>query len=137
MEVRGRCVVAGPELFRARDSRAQSPHFCPQPVGNQTADYPFLKREIQEREKRHMASKILVLALSVLLSALLGTATTAFAQSQRNYGPNGPATGDTFGEPYSGTAAAFIGIITPIGITDTDIADARFRYVRCAASAVK
>jgi hypothetical protein len=106
MEVRGRCVVAGPALFRARDSRAQSPHFCPQPVGNQTADYPFLKREIQEREKRHMASKILVLALSVLLSALLGTATTAFAQSQRNYGPNGPATGDTFGEPYSGTAAA-------------------------------
>jgi hypothetical protein len=106
MEVRGRCVVAAPALFRVSNSRGQSPHFCPQPVGNQTADYPFLKREIQEREKRHMASRILVLALSVLLSALLGTATTAFAQSQRNYGPDGPATGDTFGEPYSGTAAA-------------------------------
>jgi hypothetical protein len=51
-----------------------------------------------------MISKILVLALSV--SALLGVATTGFAQSQRNYGPDGPATGDTFGEPYSGTAAA-------------------------------
>ena len=51
-----------------------------------------------------MISKILVLALSV--SALLATATTGFAQSQRNYGPDGPATGDTFGEPYSGTAAA-------------------------------
>jgi hypothetical protein len=51
-----------------------------------------------------MTSKIFALALLVLLSA--GTATTGFAQSQRNYGPNGPATGDTFGEPYSGTAAA-------------------------------
>jgi hypothetical protein len=49
-----------------------------------------------------MISKTFALALSVLLSA----ATTGFAQSQRNYGPNGPATGDTFGEPYSGTAAA-------------------------------
>jgi hypothetical protein len=80
--------------------------FAPQPVGNQTADHPFLKRERCRNGKRHMTSKILVLALSVLLSASLGTATTAFAQSQRNYGPNGPATGDTFGEPYSGTAAA-------------------------------
>jgi hypothetical protein len=52
-----------------------------------------------------MTSKISVFALSALLSVLLGTA-TGFAQSQRNYGPNGPATGDTFGEPYSGTAAA-------------------------------
>lgn len=52
-----------------------------------------------------MASKISVLVLSALLSVLLGTA-TSFAQSQRNYGPSGPATGDTFGEPYSGSAGA-------------------------------
>jgi hypothetical protein len=44
----------------------------------------------------------LVLALAILFS----TTAISFAQSQRNYGPNGPATGDTFGEPYSGTAAA-------------------------------
>jgi hypothetical protein len=106
-------------------------------------DNPFLKRENAGTENVTMTSKILVLALSV--SALLATATTGFAQSQRNYGPDGPATGDTFGEPYSGTAAArrgddlpYTGIIIPIiGITDTDIAEARFRYLRCAASAVK
>jgi hypothetical protein len=68
------------------------------------ADNPFLKRENAGTENVTMTSKILVLALSV--SALLATATTGFAQSQRNYGPDGPATGDTFGEPYSGTAAA-------------------------------
>jgi hypothetical protein len=39
--------------------------------------------------------------------------------------------------PIRGVAITFIGIITPIDITDTDIADARFWYVRCAASAVK
>jgi len=49
-----------------------------------------------------MSSRIVALALALLL----GSAAVAFAQSQRNYGPNGPATGDTFGEPYSGSAAA-------------------------------
>ncbi len=49
-----------------------------------------------------MFGRKLMLALVVLLSATVAS----FAQSQRNYGPNGPATGDTFGEPYSGTAAA-------------------------------
>ncbi|HUC50950.1 MAG TPA: hypothetical protein VMA30_16350 [Xanthobacteraceae bacterium] len=43
-----------------------------------------------------------ILVLAILLSAT----TISFAQSQRNYGPNGPATGDSFGEPYSGSAAA-------------------------------
>jgi hypothetical protein len=61
-------------------------------------------RENAGTESATMTSKIFVLGLSVLL--LAGTAATGFAQSQRNYGPNGPATGDTFGEPYSGTAAA-------------------------------
>ena len=84
-----------------------------------------------------MTWKIFALALSVLLT----TATTGFAQSQRNYGPSGPATGDTFGEPYSGSAAARRGMICPIpvitiistgiiriiGITGTGIADARSR----------
>jgi hypothetical protein len=42
----------------------------------------------------------------VVLVLLLSTTAIGFAQSQRNYGPNGPATGDTFGEPYSGSAAA-------------------------------
>lgn len=46
MEVRGRCVVTGPALFRAR----QISPFLPPPVGNQTVDYPFLKREMQERK---------------------------------------------------------------------------------------
>jgi hypothetical protein len=44
--------------------------------------------------------------LILMLAALISTTVMSFAQSQRNYGPNGPATGDTFGEPYSGTAAA-------------------------------
>lgn len=43
-----------------------------------------------------------VLALAIIFS----TTAIGFAQSQRNYGPNGPATGDTFGEPYSGSARA-------------------------------
>jgi hypothetical protein len=32
--------------------------------------------------------------------------TPSFAQVQPNYGPNSPGGGDTYGEPYSGTAAA-------------------------------
>lgn len=43
-----------------------------------------------------------VLALAIVFS----TAAIGLAQSQRNYGPNGPTTGDTFGEPYSGSASA-------------------------------
>jgi hypothetical protein len=43
-----------------------------------------------------------ILAVAILLSMTA----ISFGQSQRNYGPNGPATGDTFGEPYSGSAAA-------------------------------
>jgi hypothetical protein len=42
----------------------------------------------------------------LVLAILLSTTAISFGQSQRNYGPNGPATGDTFGEPYSGSAAA-------------------------------
>lgn len=34
---------------------------------------------------------------------LLGAATVSFAQSMPNYGPNAPATGDSFGKPPSGT----------------------------------
>jgi hypothetical protein len=34
------------------------------------------------------------------------TATPSLAQSQPNYGPNSPGGGDTYGEPYSGSAAA-------------------------------
>jgi hypothetical protein len=44
--------------------------------------------------------------LLVAGALLLGVTGAALAQSQRNYGPGGPATGDTFGEPYSGSAAA-------------------------------
>jgi hypothetical protein len=40
------------------------------------------------------------------LALLLTAASAALAQSQPNYGANGPATGDSFGQPYSGTAAA-------------------------------
>jgi hypothetical protein len=34
---------------------------------------------------------------------LLGATTASFAQSMPNYGPNAPATGDSFGKPPSGT----------------------------------
>ena len=88
-----------------------------------------------------MASKILVLALSVQLSALLGNATTAFAQSQRTTAPTVPRPairsvspiaeplqpGEAMICPIRGVAITFTGIITPIGIIHTAIADARFR----------
>ncbi len=51
---------------------------------------------------------ILILALALgaaSLSGLFGPS-AALAQSQPNYGPNGPVTGDTFGKPPSGSAAA-------------------------------
>jgi hypothetical protein len=54
------------------------------------------------------AAKIL-LALTLLagvaaISVL--TPTSSLAQSQPNYGPNSPGGGNTYGEPYSGSAAA-------------------------------
>jgi hypothetical protein len=42
--------------------------------------------------------KAFVLALAVLF----GTTAASLAQSLPNYGPNAPATGDSFGKPYSG-----------------------------------
>ena len=37
------------------------------------------------------------------VAVLLGATTLSFAQSLPNYGPNAPATGDSFGKPPSGT----------------------------------
>jgi hypothetical protein len=56
-----------------------------------------------------MTSRLPALVLAILVSLTIA----AFAQSQRNYGPNGPATGDTFGEPYSGSAHARRGDYLP------------------------
>jgi hypothetical protein len=42
----------------------------------------------------------------VALALLIGTASIAAAQSQRNYGPNGPSRSNCFGEPYSGAIAS-------------------------------
>jgi len=42
----------------------------------------------------------------VALALLLGTTAIASAQSQRNFGPNGPSRFDCYGEPYSGTIAS-------------------------------
>lgn len=44
----------------------------------------------------------IVVALVLLLSAT----SLGLAQSQPNYGPNGPSRSDCFGQPYSGTIAA-------------------------------
>jgi hypothetical protein len=44
--------------------------------------------------------------LIVVLALVMAGTSTCLAQSQRNYGPGGPATGDSFGQPYSGTAQA-------------------------------
>ena len=46
-----------------------------------------------------MTLKTLAAASAILLSAT----TLSFAQSMPNYGPNAPATGDSFGKPPSGT----------------------------------
>lgn len=46
-----------------------------------------------------MTLKTLATASAILLS----TMTLSFAQSMPNYGPNAPATGDSFGKPPSGT----------------------------------
>jgi hypothetical protein len=45
-----------------------------------------------------MGLKILMLAGAIVA----GAACAASAQSLPNYGPNAPATGDSYGKPYSG-----------------------------------
>lgn len=52
-----------------------------------------------------MSTKKLIVALALLLSATSAT----LAQSQPNYGPNGPAKGNCYGQPYSGAAGAKCG----------------------------
>ena len=45
----------------------------------------------------------------VALALLIGSTSIAAAQSQRNFGPNGPSRYNCFGEPYSGTVASRCG----------------------------
>jgi hypothetical protein len=49
-----------------------------------------------------MAATKIIVAVALLVSATSMT----LAQSQPNYGPNGPAKADCFGSPFSGTAGA-------------------------------
>lgn len=49
-----------------------------------------------------MTAKKLVVAVALLLSATSMT----WAQSQRNFGPNGPSRSNCYGEPYSGAVAS-------------------------------
>ena len=49
-----------------------------------------------------MTAKKIVVALALLLSATSLT----WAQSQRNFGPNGPSRSDCYGGPYSGGSVA-------------------------------
>ncbi len=44
--------------------------------------------------------------LALVLVLVLSATSITLAQSQRNYGPNGPAKGNCFGAPYSGTVAS-------------------------------
>jgi hypothetical protein len=56
-----------------------------------------------------MRTAKIAVALALLTGVVLTvniTAIPSLAQSQPNYGPNSPGGGDTYGEPYSGTAAA-------------------------------
>lgn len=46
-----------------------------------------------------MTLKTFISAIAMLMSAT----TVSLAQSMPNYGPNAPATGDSFGKPPSGT----------------------------------
>jgi hypothetical protein len=51
----------------------------------------------------------LIMTLGLLAGVVSATTlkpTPSLAQSQPNYGPNSPGGGDTYGEPYSGSAAA-------------------------------
>jgi hypothetical protein len=54
------------------------------------------------------AAKILLAftLLAGVAATRLVMPTPSHAQSQPNYGPNSPGGGDTYGEPYSGSAAA-------------------------------
>lgn len=51
-------------------------------------------------------SLALALAIAAAAAGLVGTTSSSFAQSQPNYGANSPGGGDTYGEPYSGSARA-------------------------------
>jgi hypothetical protein len=53
-------------------------------------------------EIERMTAKKIIVALALIVS----TTAMALAQSQRNCGPSGPAQGNCFGQPYSGTIAA-------------------------------
>jgi hypothetical protein len=55
-----------------------------------------------------MSGKIIMMLtlLSSVIAASLVTGAPSFAQSQPNYGPNSRGGGDTYGEPYSGSAGA-------------------------------
>ncbi len=44
--------------------------------------------------------------IALALALLLGATSAGLAQSQPNFGPNGPARSDCFGEPYSGAVAS-------------------------------
>jgi hypothetical protein len=48
----------------------------------------------------------IILTLTLIMGAGAIGSSIVLAQSQPNYGPNGPAKSDCFGEPFSGTAAA-------------------------------
>jgi len=43
-----------------------------------------------------------VKAIVSAVVVLLGATTFSYSQSLPNYGPNAPATGDSYGKPYSG-----------------------------------
>ena len=49
-----------------------------------------------------MTGKTIMLALALLV----GATAIAAAQSQRNYGPNGPSSYGCYGSSYTGTAAS-------------------------------
>ena len=67
--------------------------------GNQTMGFSVSRTT--DATERSIMAKLFALTLVMLLST-----GSSFAQSQRNYGPAGPATGDTMGQPYSGSAYA-------------------------------
>jgi hypothetical protein len=49
-----------------------------------------------------MTGKIITIAFALLV----GTTATAAAQSQRNYGPNGPSAYGCYGQAFTGTVAS-------------------------------
>jgi hypothetical protein len=49
---------------------------------------------------------MIVSKIVVALALLVGATSIASAQSQRNFGPNGPSRFNCYGEPYSGTVAS-------------------------------